>query len=63
MSRNDGSRIRVTKNRTTGLSETIKDTPDTKTWRARFFIQDQFTLSNLDSLRPYGMITILLILQ
>ena len=48
VSRNDGSRIRVTKNRTTGLSETIKDTPDTKTWRARFFIQDQFTLGNLD---------------
>ena len=48
VSRNDGSRIRITKNRTTGLSETIKDTPDTKTWRARFFIQDQFTLGNLD---------------
>ena len=48
VSRNDGSRIRETKNRTTGLSETIKDTPDTKTWRARFFIQDQFTLGNLD---------------
>ena len=48
VSRNDGSRIRRTKNHTTGLSETVKDTPDTKTWRARFFVQDQFSHGDLD---------------
>ena len=48
VSQNDGSRIRQTNNLTTGVSDTVKDSPDTKTLRARVFLQDQFSLGNFD---------------
>ncbi len=47
-SENDGSRTRQTKNLSTGYSETVKDTPDTKTIRARFYLQDQFNFGDFD---------------
>ena len=48
VSENDGSRTRHTKNLTTGVNETVKDTPDTKTLRARLYLQDQFSLGDFD---------------
>ena len=49
VSENDGSRTRRTKNLTTGESaETVKDTPDTKTLRARVYLQDQFSFGDFD---------------
>ena len=48
VSENDGSRIRRTKNLLTKATEKVKDTPDTKTLRAGFYLQDQFSLGNID---------------
>ncbi len=49
VSENDGSRTRRTKNLTTGEpAVTVKDTPDTKTLRARVYLQDQFSLGDFD---------------
>ncbi len=48
ISENDGSRTRQTRNLSTGVTETVKDTPDTKTLRARLYLQDQFSLGNFD---------------
>ena len=48
ISENDGSRTRRTKNLTTGVTETVKDTPDTKTLRARLYLQDQFSLGDFN---------------
>ena len=45
-SENDGSRTRQTKNLSTGSTKTVKDTPDTKTIRARFYLQDQFSFGD-----------------
>ena len=47
-SENDGSRTRQTNNLSTGSTETVKDTPDTKTTRARFYLQDQFSFGDFD---------------
>ena len=48
VSENDGSRTRQTRNLSTGVTETVKDTPDTKTLRARFYLQDKFDLGDFD---------------
>ena len=48
ISENDGSRTRQTRNLSTGVTETVKDTPDTKTLRARLYLQDQFSLGDFD---------------
>ena len=48
VSENDGSRTRQTRNLSTGVTETVKDTPDTKTFRARFYLQDQFSFGDFD---------------
>ena len=48
VSENNGSRIRQTKNLTSGVTETVKDTPDTKTLRARLYLQDQFSLGDFN---------------
>tara|TARA_Y100000766_G_scaffold242895_1_gene221398 strand:+ start:521 stop:2725 length:2205 start_codon:yes stop_codon:yes gene_type:complete len=48
VSENDGSRTRQTKNLSTGVTEIVKDTPDTKTLRARLYLQDQFSLGDFD---------------
>lgn len=48
ISENDGSRIRHTKNLLTKATEKVKDTPDTKTLRAGFYLQDQFSLGSFD---------------
>ena len=47
-SENDGSRTRQTNNLSMGSTETVKDTPDTKTTRARFYLQDQFSFGDFD---------------
>ena len=54
VSENDGSRTRQTNNLSTGESETVKDTPDTKTLRARFFLQDQFSLGDFNFTAALG---------
>ena len=48
ISENDGSRVRRTKNLSTGVTDTVKDTPDTKTLRAGLYLQDQFNLGDFD---------------
>ncbi len=48
ISENNGSRTRKTKNLTAGVTETVKDTPDTKTLRARLYLQDQLSLGDFD---------------
>ena len=48
ISENDGSRTRRTKDLLSGDTETVKDTPDTKTLRAGFYLQDQFNLGDFD---------------
>jgi len=53
-SENDGSRTRQTKNLSTGSTETVKDTPDTKTIRARFYLQDQFSFGEFDFIAGLG---------
>ena len=47
-SENDGSRTRQTNNLSMGSTETVKDTPDTQTTRARFYLQDQFSFGDFD---------------
>ena len=53
-SENDGSRTRQTKNLSTGSTKTVKDTPDTKTIRARFYLQDQFSFGDFDFIAGLG---------
>ena len=48
ISENDGSRTRQTRDLSTGVTETVKDTPDTKTLRARLYLQDQFSLGDFN---------------
>lgn len=48
ISENDGSRTRQSRDLSTGVTETVKDTPDTKTLRARLYLQDQFSLGDFD---------------
>ena len=48
VSENDGSRTRNTINLNTGIGKSVKDTPDTKTLRAGFFIQDKFSSGDFD---------------
>ena len=48
VSENDGSRTRQTRDLSTGVTETVKDTPDTKTLRARLYLQDQFSLGDFN---------------
>jgi len=48
ISENDGSRTRDTIDLDTGINKFEKDTPDTKTLRAGFYLQDQFSSGDFD---------------
>jgi len=54
VSENDGSRTRNTIDLITGVNKFEKDTPDTKTVRARFYLQDQFSSGDFDFSAGFG---------
>ena len=54
VSENDGSRTRNTIDLGTGVNRFEKDTPDTKTVRARFYLQDQFSSGDFDFSAGFG---------